>query len=55
MAVLLRRWSHMTQLDKRQVATKPICDGSLFNDAYAAGCVIDLSQKVSFNRNIYIW
>lgn len=21
----------MTQLDKRQVATKPICDGSLFN------------------------
>ena len=43
MAALLRGWSHMTQLDKRQVATKPICDGSLFNDAYAAGCVIDLS------------
>ena len=42
MAVLLRRWSHMTQLDKRQYATD-ICEGSLFNDAYAAGCVIDLS------------
>ena len=39
MAELLRRWSHMTQNDKVQPATKDICDGSLFNDAYAAGCV----------------
>ena len=43
MAVLLRRWSHLTQLDKRHEATQPICEGSLFDDAYAAGCVIDLS------------
>ena len=42
MAVLLCRWSHMTQLDKVQRATKPIYDGSLFNDAYAAGCVTSL-------------
>ena len=27
----------------RYEATQPICDGSLFNDAYAAVCVIDLS------------
>ena len=43
MPALLFGWSHMTQLDKVQPATKRICDGSLFNDAYAAGCVIDLS------------
>ena len=42
MAVLLRRWSHMPKLDRHE-ATQPICDGSLFNDAYAAECVIDLS------------
>ena len=51
MAVLLRRWSHMPKLDRHE-ATQPICDGSLFNDAYTAGCVIDLSQKDSFNQNI---
>ena len=42
MAVLLRGWSHMTQPEQKYDATN-ICDGSLFNDAYAAGCVIDLS------------
>ena len=42
MSELLRRWSHMTQLDKVQPTTD-ICDGSLFNDACEAGCVISLS------------
>ena len=41
MVAILFKGSHMTDY-REQLATKPICVGSLFDDAYVAGCVISL-------------